>query len=539
MLKAGKHIAVAGSYFLEAVEKFNKIPLFFVAKNTPEKETDLSITGILEEGLKKTDLAIEEVSIAKDLVLGIDEKSFPTEISARIAFAKKQIEEISEILNSTKEHFPALLKLMGDRHPHRYLILLQNNNEIRATGGFIGSYAILDVNNGEIVNLQVEDVYDIDGSYGGYIEPPEGLRDFVSNWRLRDSNYSPDFAVSGAKAKWFLEKQGGPGVNTVIAINQGLLKDMLEITGPIQVGRFGKLNSENYDLLLSYVIEGKIWGPKDPKHILKVFIPAFKEAILKEQNIGAIGSKLYRAIQQKHIMMYSSDSGIQALFDSAGVSGRVYLTGEKEDYLSVINTSVGGTKSDKFVEENIRHETYISRDGTIINEVIIKRSHLWSDEIYFYWKKILQSYGLKKMPDYLIDILGRGRNKTQIRVFVPKDSTLLESSDKNIITRYDEDIQKTYFFTVMEINAGEVGTVSIKYQLPFNLDFGKPADIYRLIVQKQPGSRGSILNKTIHIDPSLKNLDYYPSTGRKDAVDRIIYSTNLVYDRYFSAIWKR
>jgi hypothetical protein len=539
LLNAGKHVAIAGGYFLEAVEKFNKIPLFFVAKNAPEEELEFSITEILEEGLEKVDLAIEEIAVATELMLGVDEKSFPTEISARITFAKKQIEEISEILNATAEHFPAVLKLMGNRHPHRYLILLQNNNEIRATGGFIGSYAIIDISEGEIINLQVEDVYDIDGSYGGYIEPPEGLRDFVDNWRFRDSNYSPDFAVSGAKAKWFLEKQGGPGADTVIAINQGLLRDMLEISGPVQVGRFGKLNSENYNLLLSYVIEGKVWGPEDPKHILKVFIPAFKESILKEQNIGAIGSKLYRALQQKHIMMYSSDPQIQNLFDSAGLSGRVYITQEKEDYLSVINTSVGGTKSDKFVEENIRHTTYIDKNGEIINEVTIKRSHLWTDEIYFYWKRILESYGFKEMPDYLIDILGRGRNKVQMRVFVPEGSVLLSSSDENIITRYDADIQKTYFFTVMEINAGEVGTVNIKYQLPFTLNFKKPADTYRLIVQKQPGSRGSILNKTVEADSSIRNLEYFPSTGRKDAANRIIYATNLVYDRHFATIWKR
>ncbi len=540
LFRGGKHLAEAGGYFLEAGEQFNKIPLFFVMQNLPEEETEIeiSIAETLEKGLAKTELAIAEVVEAAELIGRIDENVFRGEMSARIAFAKKQIEEISDLLESTAKHFPALLKLMGHKHPHRYLVLLQNNNEIRPTGGFIGSYAIIDITDGEIVNLRVEDVYDIDGSYGGYIEPHESLKDFTDNWRFRDSNYSPDFSISGSKARWFLQKQGGPGVDTVIAINQGLLRDMLEITGPVQVGEFGKLNAENYNLLLSYVIEGKVWGPEDPKHILKVFVPAFKEAILKEQNIGAVGSKLHRAAQQKHILMYSPDPDIQALFDAAGISGRVRELGEKEDYLSVINASVGGTKSDKFVEENIRHEKQIEKNGRVINELTIKRSHLWTDDVYYYWRGILREYGFKEMPDQLIDILGRGRNKVNMRIFVPPGSILLESSDEDITVGYDEELRKTYFFSIMEINAGEVGTLNIKYELPFTLDFRKPADTYRLTVQKQPGSRGSILNKTIQADDSLKNLGYFPATARKDAADRIIFATNLVYDRYFSAIWK-
>lgn len=539
LLEGGRHFAIAGTHFLEAVEEFNKIPLYFVSKNAAEGKKDLSITEVLSVGLEKTDLAIQEISIAADLIGKIDENSLPTEISARVIFAKKKIEEVSSTLNATAEHFPAFLKLLGSRYPHRYLILLQNNNEIRATGGFIGSYAIVDVNEGYITNLKIEDVYDIDGSYGGYIEPPDELKGFTSNWRFRDSNYSPDFAISAAKARWFLQTEGGPGVDTVIAINQGLLKDMLEITGPVQVGQFGKLNSENYNLLLSYIIESKIWGAEDPKHILKVFIPAFKDAILQEKNLGKIGSKLYKAIQQKHIMMYSSDPEIQDLFDAFSVSGRIYQTAENEDYLSIINTSIGGTKSDQFVEENILHDTVIDQHGNIIDEVSIKRSHLWSDDIYFYWKRILAGYGFQDMPDQLIDNLGRGRNKVNMRIYVPAGSVLIDSSGKDVLTKYDDSLKKTYFYAIMEIKAGEVGNLTVKYKLPFSLDITNPAATYKLVVQKQPGSRGSIFNKTMFADESLENLAYYPTDGRKDSTGKIIYATNLVYDRYFSGIWKK
>ena len=539
ILNGGKYFALSGEYFLDALEEFNKLPLYFVSKNANPDSSPPSITDTLKFGLEKTNLAIEQISLAAGEMAKINEKNLPPEIAVRATFAKKKVAEVSEILNSTAKHFPAILKLLGDRYPHRYLIILQNNNEIRPSGGFIGSYIIMDVNEGYIEKMETNDVYDLDDPFRDYIEPPENLKEFIPNWRFRDANYSADFPTSAGKLRWFLQKEGGPSVDTVIAINQGLLRDMLEITGPVQVGSFGKLNSENYNLLLSYVIEGKIWGKEDPKHILKVFVPAFKEAILKEKNIGKIGSKIYKAILQKHIMMYSSDDEIQGLFDAFGISGRVHQSKENEDYLSVINSSVGSNKSDQFVDETISHNTFIDKHGNITNEVTVKRAHGFSENILDRWKKILSNYGFEEMPSWLLDILGRGNNKVFMQIYVPSDSILIESSDNDLETKYDAELKKTYFLTTLEVPNGQSGEVKVKYRLPFSMNFSEPASTYKLIVEKQPGSRGSVFTKKIHVDESLENLSYYPEDSRISTDGDIVYATNLVYNRYFSSIWSR
>ncbi|MCX6734351.1 MAG: DUF4012 domain-containing protein [Candidatus Peregrinibacteria bacterium] len=539
LIVGGEHFTSAGQHFLDALEEFNKVPLYFVTKNNNPNASGPSLTDTLKNGLGKTDLAIKEINLASQELATVNEKNLPGEIAPRVAAVKSQVQMVSDTLNATASHFPALLKLLGDQYPHRYLILLQNNNEIRPSGGFIGSYAIVDIDKGVIKKIDIQDVYDIDGSFKDIIEPPDYMKQFISNWRFRDSNYSADFPTSASKAKWFLAKEGGPTVDTVIAINQGLLQDMLDITGPIQVGNFGKLNSENYNLLLSYVIEGKIWGPENPKHILKMFIPAFQKEIMKEENIGKVGSKLYKAIQQKHIMMYSADADVEGLFDSLGVSGRMYQNKPEEDYLSVVNFSAGGTKSDLFLEENILHDTYIDKNGNLTDEVTIKHVHQWTDAVYFQWKKTLQSYGLNQMPDQLIDILGRGRNKSIIKIYVPEGSILLNSTDPNLTLQYDKDVKKNYFLATMEITAGKTGYLRFKYRLPFLLDLNKSAANYKLIVDKQPGSRGSIFTKTTHTDPEISNISIYPKEAKIISGTEISYPTNLVYDRYFSGIWKK
>jgi len=537
LLESGKNFATAGKYFTEALDEFNKIPVFFVSKNNTQTSQKVSITEVLKKGLDKTDMALQEILQATEKIKNVDENSLPSEIGSRVAFAKQKINEVSDILKMTSQSFPSLLKLLGDNKLHRYLILLQNNNEIRATGGFIGSYAIVEIKDGYIEKLDVHDVYDIDGSYKEIIEPPEDLKFFTTNWRFRDSNYSPDFKVAAAKAKWFLETEGGPEIDTVIAINQGLLKDLMEISGPVKVGDFGELNSENYNLLLSFIIESKYWGAEDPKHILKVFIPEFKKEIMKEENVGKLMSKLYKAVQQKHIMAYSSDPDVEALFESFGLSGEMNKPSVDEDYLSVINTSVGGTKSDQFIEEKIYHNTNIDKFGTITDEVNIQRTHLWNDSIYYQWKKTLESYGITKMPDQIIDILGRGRNKVSTRVYVPDGAILLNYKGPEVKTEYDKDLKKTYFIFQMEVKAGESKEVNIKYQLPFRLDFS-PMATYKLFVDKQPGSRGSILTKEIHGN-EIHDLEFYPQDAKSYTNKEINYETNLVYDKYFSSIWEK
>lgn len=539
LLNAGKYFAQAGTYFIEALEEFNKIPLYFVAKNNNADGESPSITDTLKLGLEKTDKSIEKIILASEELKTVNPQTLPSEIGARILLAKQKVEEVAKVLAATKEHFPALLKLLGDEHPHRYLILLQNNNEIRPSGGFIGSYAIMDINEGYISNLEVHDVYDLDTGYGSIIEPPDQLKQFINNWRLHDSNYSYDFPLSASKAKWFLQKEGGPSVDTVIGINQGLLTSLLGITGPVQVGQFGALNSENYLLLLSYVIEGKIWGPEDPKHILKIFIPAFKEAIMQEKNVGKVGSTIYKAVQQKHVMLYSADHEIEALFAALGLDGSAHISEEGEDYLSVINYSIGGTKSDQFIEESINHDSFIDENGQIVNTVTVKRSHLWRDDIYYQWKDILAKYNLFEMPDQLIDILGRGKNESYMMIYVPAGSILLETNGADVETRYDADLKKTYFATRVALSAGDSKEIKIKYRLPFRLKLSEPASSYKLFVDKQPGSKGSIFTKILSAHETLENLAVYPEDSRVNAKGVISYPSNLVYDRYFSAIFSK
>jgi len=81
-------------------------------------------------------------------------------------------EQLLEFSNITKN----LPDILGEGSEKKYLILFQNNMELRPTGGFIGSFAIAQVEGGGLQNLNIWDVFSADGQLKGHIEPPSPIK---------------------------------------------------------------------------------------------------------------------------------------------------------------------------------------------------------------------------------------------------------------------------------------------------------------------------------------------------------------------------
>ena len=137
--------------------------------------------------------------------------------------------------------------LLGNDKTKTYLILFQNNMELRPTGGFIGSFSLVKFSKGKMVDMPVYDVYTADGQLKGYVEPPTPIRDFLgeANWFLRDSNWDPDFAISAQRAEWFLNKELEIGVDGVVGIDLEIIRSLIKIVGPIKLIDFNQTIDEN------------------------------------------------------------------------------------------------------------------------------------------------------------------------------------------------------------------------------------------------------------------------------------------------------
>ena len=147
-----------------------------------------------------------------------------------------------------KSQFVSFLPQFLDK---TYFLILQNNMELRPSGGFMGSYAKITFENGVLKKFQVKDIYEPDGQLEGHVEPPIPLQQAskTGDWRLRNANWEIDFQEAARDIKWFFEKGKEEDVQGIIAINLGLIIEILKVTGPIKPNDFPEtINSDNFYL---------------------------------------------------------------------------------------------------------------------------------------------------------------------------------------------------------------------------------------------------------------------------------------------------
>ncbi len=527
LLNAGKSVSEAGQLFSRSAPNLQEWPTLFIqanenislsskptyqSQNGPDSitKTAPTLTQSLHVDLNNVQKAIDKIKDAKNYLDQVQSGFLPAEYQTQLPEIKARLDRLSTFLNNISERFPAILNLLGERYPHRYLILFQNDTEARPTGGFIGSLMIMDINDGLVTRADFHDVYQYDGQLNEEIDAPEEIASITKNWRLRDSNYSPDFAISAEKAAWFLQKSKGPSVDTVIAINQSAVSELLAQLGPIKVSPLkSELTADNFQMMLGYLIESKYFGPDNPKIILQKTIEAFKEKLLQAEDPSLLLNTLVKLVKDQKILFYSRDTDIQALFDQFNLTPHQAKLQPGEDYLQVLATSIGGNKSDLYMTQNITHTTFVNSDGAINDELTITRRHNWTGAELKRYEDELKKFGFSgDMPEYLQNILGKSDNKAMVKVYVPLGVTLENTqglATDQVIVRSDTDLQKSYFLFPMQVTAGGEQTITLRYKLPNVLKLA-PADLYRFTAQKQISIVQSQFKKVVQLAPALTLL---------------------------------
>lgn len=420
------------------------------------------------------------------------------------------------------DHGDIFSDMLGKNGPRRFLFLFQNNHEMRATGGFIGSYAYLDVANGRVRDFFVDGIFNPDGQLKEDIVPPLPIQKISAGWSLHDSNWFPNFPTSAEKAIFFYEKTGGPTVDGVVAITPDVLKRFLEITGPVRLDQYDvTVDSENFVDLIQYQVEVAYDREENrPKKILSDLAPVLLNrlfgSVASTSSVGKTLSAIEDALSEKHILFYSRNSDLESLVSRAGWSGEVLSS--SRDYLSVVNTNINGFKTDGVVKESIKHHADIGNDGAVTDTVTITRRHIGGQTGREWWDAVNADYMRVYVP--LGSELVSADGYTRESVTSPLDYDALhfsrdadvereESSvhiDPASGTRISEDSGKTVFGNWVYVSPGEEVQVTYTYRLPFRVDPKRTDkagfDSFSAVFQKQSGSSGSELSSVISFPSS-------------------------------------
>lgn len=517
LIEEAMDVTHLGQKLAKLVESFQDVPqaaLQLVAGGGGD------LIGMLKERKKAYDEIVALAGSVQDKMDNLNDRILPSELRAKVVAARAQTDKFAGQLQLGEDAFGAAFTLLGDKVPHRYMVLLQNTNERRATGGFIGSYLLVDVNDGKIAKIQPHDVYETDGQLADVVPPPPGIDQVADRLYLRDANYSPDFPTSAQKIMWFLEHSRQPSVDSVIAIDQTVVERLLELTGPISVdGLPATVNFGNFSELISFFTEAKISDSVTPKQILFSLIPVFEKKLAGVGELSKLLDLGKDLMAEGHIQAYSSDPQVEKLVTRVGLDGSVGKPDGKTDFLSVITTSIGGNKSDRYIKTHLTHRTVVGEGGQMVDELDIRKTDTFGPNDEARINKLVDRFGFGKLTrGTLLTILGQGPNVDYMRVYVPRGSQLEDTSGTSkSAVNISEDLGYTVFgFKYGPIKPGESKEITFRYLLPFRLSI-RPKDDYKFIADRQAGAENMSLRKEIQTAISLKVVESYPP-AKKDSL---------------------
>ena len=530
-------------------------------------ETEEELTEYLYFISQRINKVLPYLYNSEDNLNKIKLNTLPKDIEPYIEDLKTSLPSIISSLETLENVFNILTDILGHDSEKRYLVLFQNNNELRATGGFIGSFAILDIYKGEIKNLEIPKggTYDLTAGHKNKYQSPKALSLIAPHFYIWDANWWPDFSFSANKILNFYEEAGNSSVDGVIAINADVLKELLNIIGPITLEDYDTvITADNlFDILHEEVELNYDKEKNEPKAIIADLAPRILEKLFDSDDKEKIASVLIETLSNKDFQIYLDNSLKQEEIKKLNWTGNIYET--NKDYLFVVNTNLAGGKTDNEIYQTIDHQVEIQNNGDIIDTLrITKINNSTEDNLFkglggdnIHYTRIYTPLGSK-----LIEAIGFD-DMTVNHFHLPSKEAKLDDDiakeeqgkmiDNDSSTEIYQNLGKTVFANWTKVKPGETKTYSIKYKLPFKIDIGDSLvnnwikkffsrglslDNYSLLIQSQSGSKNNILNSSILLPNGSKVIWNKASQEEKmSIIDSLVtYSTELNSDQYFGFV---
>ena len=390
-----------------------------------------------------------------------------------------------------KPFLPYLNYLLGVDTPTSYIILLQNDNEMRANGGFAGSYATILLSTPKTtsipkpnITLDFQDIYVPNGQLKGYVTPPKPIQDAFQHgtWELANADWEPDFPTAATTIRWFFEKGGVKNPDILATLSLSTIKKILNIVGPFKVSEYNaEITPENFYLFLQGQAENNFFpGSTQKKDALASVGKALKTKLshLSIPQYIKIAQTIKQDINNQNILINSTNKDFQQFLVTQGYSG--HITKDALDTYMLVETNLGANKANCCVVRKTTH-------------TITKEANSYNHQVDLSITN--QSPESNPNPPFSYS----GHYVAYLRFLIPKDAydiniNPMESSpsgglkgvfDKKIDITENLGFKQIGFFHITA--AGTTSTVDLSY----NTATGSALFPYQLSILKQHGMTSS------------------------------------------------
>ncbi len=493
----------------------------FDGGGTGGSRTYLNELKRIEKSTPYIDRATIEIAQATNSLNAIDKDVYPSIIGEYIGQLQHSTKDAENILSTLNDFVRFIPDILGKDERKNYIVLFQNPMEIRSTGGWLTSFAIVGIEQGQIRVLEVEDVYNVDGQISETVEPPSDMKSQlnIDEWTLSLSNWNPDFPQAAEAAEYFLTLTDQVySVDGVIAIDLEFVRNLIDIWGQVIVP--GETEPVTKDNLYYKVIEiHRQFTPGSNRK--EVFLSNLANEIM--QNIfqtskdkwSEISQVISDGLEKKHVLIYFYNTEIDENINRLGLSGRV---GNKTNTLFPVEWNWGGNKANYFIDRSTKVNVNIIDETTINQEIEISYLNNSTQDEY---------------PE--------GPYENYIRIYLPLGASISNVTGMENSRKYtDSSVQKEVVAGFITVPIEENETLKVSYTLNrflvenFPLATSDGRISYTLNLIKQPGLIDDPVTIEINHPSSWTPID---STNIQREINSLMIRTELDTDKEFEIQW--
>jgi hypothetical protein len=445
--------------------------------------------------------------------------------------------------------------------PRTYLIMVQNQDELRATGGFISSAGLLIVEQGQIIAFEFADSYTVDDYLNKpYGLPPEPLYEFMlaELFGFRDANFWPDFPTSAEKSMTLYTYGQEIPLDGVMAVDQEFVRLLVTALGeltlpdeprPVTGRNIIPLMRSSWQLQEDQANSEWFAGRKSFIGEVAAVIRSRLESDPGSIELVALAQALQTAVDGKHLQVYLRDPALAAAGRRIGWDGRLdHNAGQ--DYLMVVDSNVGFNKVNAIVDRSLLYEVALAKEGGGQARVTVNYQNQGNNPNH-----ACRHQGFDYGPGITYDSLIYDCYWNFLRVYTPKGSELLDASlhpigAESLISQQEwngrarrEDEPETaalatVFGNLLLLPQGQSLTSYFTYKLPATvIENGWWEQQYRLTVHKQAGAAAQPLEVRVTLPAGATFKSAIPSpTAVNGPV--IIFNTSLAKDLSFQITYR-
>ena len=439
---------------------------------------------------------------------------------------RRLVERLDPSMSTLDESLLMALAVPGllggtESGPKTYLILVENEDELRPTGGLISAVGKAVVWNGQLINLSIADSYSVDDINKAYPAAPWQLQQFMNLpiMTFHDTSWFTDYPTAVRWAEYLYAYTNSYSVDGVIAIDQNFMASLLAVTGPVYVPEIQEtVTVEN---LRAVMRAQKIPPPpeqRDPDWHRKQFMNPIAGAILSRLTSGqgisweALLRAVMRQLDQRHMLVQLDDPVLTKLIAERGWDGAVRSDGG--DFLMVVDTNVGYNKTNAVVSPSITYDVNLTDVSAPSSALVVGYMNNAKGGDQGCEERLSTLDSALAEPWYVIDRC----YYDYLRVYLPAGTEYLSGTPQAVsrdemeyleddiparVDTLDEEIANIQAFgTLLVVPTGETAQMSFDFKLPTSVvQAGAAANekLYQLRIQKQAGQGAIPLILRVHL----------------------------------------